>query len=607
MSRNRIRTAENIDQHIRPNLPNLKEGLFIFRYLKPYRVMFVAGLAFIVLSSLTTLSFPYLLKEMIDSAMASPQSPSRFSSRQVALILVGVLALQTIFSFMRILLFTTVGENALANLRQDIYGKLIRMPMGFFSQRRVGELTSRMTADVSQIQDALTVILAELIRGMLTLIVGLGLIFYLSSKLALLMLSVVPVIILLAARFGKKIRSYSRQAQDQLADTGTIVEETLQGIAGVKAFANEWFEMNRYRRSMKEVVRLLIRNGRFKGIFISILLFGVFGAIVLVVWYGAQLMQAGQISFGDLTAFVVYTAFVGGTMAGFADMFSHLQKTIGATQRVRELLREETEDLSFSPPSESRQLPRFSGRVVLDRLNFAYPHRPEIPVIRDLSLVAEPGEQIAIVGPSGAGKSTLVSLLLRFYTPQSGELILDGRSAREVPLNQWRSQMALVPQDVLLFGGSIEENIAYGKPGASREEVEEAARKANAHAFIQSFPQNYKTLVGDRGVKLSGGQRQRIAIARAILRDPAILILDEATSSLDSESELQVQEALNHLMEGRTSFVIAHRLSTIRHADKIIVMEHGRIREMGNHQELIQLPDGLYRSLHRLQMSGMEL
>lgn len=606
MARSRISKAENIDQHIRPRLPDFKEGLFLFKYLKPYQTQFVGGLIFIVLSSLTTLSFPYLLKEMIDSAMATPQSPSRFSSGQVALIILSVLALQMIFSFMRIFLFTHVGENALANLRKDIYGRLIRMPMMFFSQRRVGELVSRMTADVSQIQDALTVILAELIRGILTLIVGLGLIFYLSTKLALLMLSVVPIIIFLAARFGKKIRSYSRQAQDQLADTGTIVEETLQGIASVKAFANEWFEMNRYSRSMTEVVKLLVRNGRFKGIFIAVLLFGVFGAIVLVVWYGAHLMQAGQISFGDLTAFVVYTAFVGGTMAGFADMFSHLQKTIGATQRVRELLREDTEDLSFAPPVSNSALPRFSGRMVLDRVSFAYPHRLETPVIRDLSLVAEPGEQIAIVGPSGAGKSTLASLLLRFYTPQSGDIRMDGRSARDIPLDQWRSQMALVPQDVILFGGSIEENIAYGKPGARKQEIQEAARQANAHEFIMGFPQQYQTLVGDRGVKLSGGQRQRIAIARAILRDPAILILDEATSSLDSESEVQVQEALNHLMESRTSFVIAHRLSTIRHADKIIVMEKGQIREIGNHQELIQVPQGLYQSLHRLQMSGME-
>ncbi len=365
--------------------------------------------------------------------------------------------------------------------------------------------------------------------------------------------------------------------------------------------------MDRYRKSMAEVVRLMIRNGRFKGIFISILLFGVFGAIVLVVWYGAQLMQMGQISFGDLTAFVVYTAFVGGTMAGFADMFSHLQKTIGASQRVREILKEQTENIPFGASSRPDGVGRMAGRVVLDRVSFAYPARKEVPVIRDLSLIAEAGEQIAIVGPSGAGKSTLVSLLLRFYEPDAGQLSIDGKSSADIPLSAWRQQMALVPQDVILFGGTIEDNIAYGCPGAQPEELILAAKKANAHDFIMGFPEGYKTLVGDRGVKLSGGQRQRIAIARAILRDPAILILDEATSSLDSESEALVQEALAHLMEDRTSFVIAHRLSTIRHADKIVVLENGRIREMGTHQELVQNADGLYHHLHRLQMSGIDI
>jgi ABC-type multidrug transport system fused ATPase/permease subunit len=414
------------------------------------------------------------------------------------------------------------------------------------------------------------------------------------------MLSVVPVIIVIAIVFSKRIRKYARNAQDQLADSGIIVQETLQGINSVKAFSNEWYEIKRYNKSISNVVGLAIKNGQFRGLFISFLLFSVFGAIVLVVWYGAGMMQQGQLSFGDLTAFVVYTAFVGGSMAGFADMYSQLQKTLGATQRVRELLFEGTENVSVTE-EELQQEFKLTGQVSLKNIAFTYPSRPEIQVLKDVSVDAERGQQIAVVGPSGAGKSTMVSILLRFYDPEKGQLLFDGKPAADIPLSQLRKQMALVPQDVLLFGGTIFENIAYGKPSASQQEVEEAAKKANAHSFITAFPEGYQTIVGERGLKLSGGQRQRIAIARAILKDPAILILDEATSSLDSESEALVQEALYNLMKNRTSFVIAHRLSTIRNADKIIVLEHGVVKETGTHQELLQIEDGLYRSLSKLQ------
>ncbi len=579
---------------------NLRDSLLIFRYVKPYRSRFITGLLFIVLSGLTTMSFPYLLKKLIDSAHDISKGNFSTTPTAIALVMIGVLVLQMIFSFMRIYLFTSVGENALADMRKDIYRRMIMMPMDFFAQRRVGELSSRISADVSQIQDAVTTVLAEVLRGILTLIIGMGLIFYISPRLTLLMLSVVPVIIVIAVIFSKKIRSYARNAQDQLADSGTIVQETLQGISSVKAFSNEWYEVGRYNRSISNVVKLAIKNGQFRGFFISFLLFSVFGAIVLVVWYGAGLMQAGQLSFGDLTAFVVYTAFVGGSMAGFADMYSQLQKTLGATQRVRELLSEDTENVSVAEEELKNEF-KLTGRVELEHIAFSYPSRPEIQVLKDVSITAAPGEQIAIVGPSGAGKSTMVSLLLRFYEPEGGRLLFDGKDASAYPLTQLRKQMALVPQDVLLFGGTIFENIAYGKPDATMQEVEEAARKANAHDFIQKFPEGYQTVVGERGLKLSGGQRQRVAIARAILKDPAILILDEATSSLDSESEALVQDALNNLMKNRTSFVIAHRLSTIRNADKIVVLEHGVVKEMGTHNELLAIEDGLYRSLSKLQ------
>lgn len=580
---------------------NLKEALLIFSYLKPYRWTFITGLIFIALSSGTTMAFPYFLKRLIDSAHSISLGKEAVSPGTIALWMLGILTLQMIFSFMRVYLFTFVGEHALADMRKDVYRKMIMMPMDFFAQRRVGELSSRISADLSQIQEAVTGMLAEILRGILTLIIGIILIFVLSPALAAVMLSVVPVIVAIGVVFGKRIRKLSRNTQDQLADSNTIVQETLQGISNVKSFTNEWYEIGRYTRSLQQAVKLAVSNGRFRGFFVSFILMSIFGTIILVVWYGTTLMQTGTLSFGALTAFVVYTVFVGGSMAGFADLFSQLQKTLGATQRVREIIRDVTEPVVVTdePVQEKNKL---KGAVTFDRVAFSYPSRKEVHILKEVSITAAPGEQIAIVGPSGAGKSTIAALLLRFYQPDNGHLLFDGKPANDIPLSQLRKQMALVPQDVLLFGGTIRENIAYGKPGATQPEIEEAARKANAHDFIMNFPEGYDTIVGERGIKLSGGQRQRIAIARAILKDPVILVLDEATSSLDSASESLVQEALDNLMKNRTSFVIAHRLSTIRNADKIIVLDKGHVIESGTHQELLTKEDGLYKSLNKLQL-----
>lgn len=580
---------------------NLKEALLIFSYLKPYRWTFITGLLFIALSSATTMAFPYFLKKLIDSAHSLSLGKEAVAPGTIALWMLGILTFQMIFSFMRVYLFTYVGEYALADMRKEVYRKMIMMPMNFFAQRRVGELSSRISADLSQIQDAVTGMLAEILRGILTLVIGMVLIFVLSPSLATVMLSVVPVIVVIGVIFGKRIRKLSRNTQDQLADSNTIVQETLQGVSNVKSFTNEWYEIGRYTRSLQQVVKLAVANGRFRGLFVSFILLSIFGTIILVVWYGTTLVQAGTLSFGGLTAFVVYTAFVGGSMAGFADLFSQFQKTLGATQRVREILRDETETVAVTdePVQEKNKL---QGAVRFEHVAFSYPSRKELHILKDVTITAAPGEQIAIVGPSGAGKSTIAALLLQFYQPDEGKLLFDGKPAGSIPLTQLRKQMALVPQDVLLFGGTIKENIAYGKPGATPADIEEAARKANAHDFITGFPEGYDTVVGERGVKLSGGQRQRIAIARAILKDPVILVLDEATSSLDSASESIVQEALENLMKNRTSFVIAHRLSTIRNADKIIVLDKGHVVESGTHQELLSMDDGLYKSLNKLQL-----
>lgn len=587
---------------VKLNKESFKEGLLIFTYVKPYRWRFAAALLFIGLSSVSTMSFPYFLKQLIDSAHGAGAGFAKFSAGSIAWLMIALLGLQMIFSFMRIFLFTSVGEHALADMRKDVYQRMVTMSMDFFAQRRVGELSSRISADLSQIQEAVTSVLAEVLRGVLTLIIGIGLILFISPKLTGVMLAVVPVIVIIAVIFGKRIRAKSRETQDQLAESNTIVQETLQGIHNVKAFSNEWYEIARYSRSLQQVVKTAIRNGQFRGLFVSFLLFSVFGAIVLVVWYGAGLMQAGQLSFGDLTAFVVYTAFVGGSMAGFADLYGQLQKTLGATQRVRELLRATPEEIDVDDrPLDPKY--KLNGQMSIQHISFSYPSRTEIPVLNDISFEVQPGQRIALVGSSGAGKTTMASLLLRFYEPDGGQITFDGKPADFFPLSQLRKQMALVPQDILLFGGTIRENIAYGKPDATNDEIEIAAAKAYAHDFISGFPDGYDTMVGERGIKLSGGQRQRVAIARAILKDPVILILDEATSSLDSASEFQVQEALDNLMQNRTSVIIAHRLSTIRNADKIIVLEKGLVKETGTHLQLLSIENGLYRNLNNLQLN----
>ncbi len=594
---------------------SLKEALILFTYLKPYRNKFILSLVFIALSAFTTSLFPLFLGKMIDAASPGSSLPGianngaisigtslkniHWSLNTTLLLIFIQLGIQTIFSFMRVYLLTEVGEKSLADMRRDVYSKLLSMPMSFFTEKRVGELSNRISSDLSQIQDAISFTLAEFLRGIFTLIIGLAFIFWISTKLALIMLAVVPVIAILGVVFGKRIRKMARKAQDQLADSGTIVQETFQGITVVKAFTSEFHEIGRYVKSVYAVVSTAISNARYRGAFVSFMIFSVFGAIAFVIWYGANMIQAGQLTMGSLVMFVVFSGFVGGTFAGFADMFSQLQKTLGATQSVREILRGQGEAIEVTQPI-LEQAYIINGNVRFDHVAFSYPGRKDVPVLKDLSLSASNGEQIAIVGPSGAGKTTIASLLLHFYEPDKGTLLFDEKPASSFPLSQLRMQMALVPQDVILFGGSIRENIAYGKPGANEQEIMAAAKQANAHEFISRFPEQYDSIVGERGIKLSGGQRQRIAIARAILKDPAILILDEATSSLDSESEQLVQEALENLMKGRTSFVIAHRLSTIRNADKIVVIDKGTVTEAGTHNELMN-QNGLYRKLNEMQ------
>ena len=577
------------------------EALALFRCLRPYRARFAAALLALFCGSLLSLAFPYLAGHIVDAAV-SPQAAGLMADvNRTALLLLGILALQAGCQFFHSLSFATVGQRSLVDLRRETYGRLISLPMSFFAQRRVGELASRLSADLVQIEDTLIGILPQFIRQSTLLLGGVALIASTSLKLTGLMLVSLPVLSAVAVMFGRKTRKLSREAQDRLADTATVVEETLQGIMNVKAFTNERYELGRYEAGLNLFLATTLRSARLRAGFIAFIVFSLFGSVVLVLWAGARLLHTGEITFGDLTRFILCNTFVAGAMGQFAELYSQIQKTVGATQRVRELLRE-TGEIPLAEAGTVGVVPaRLRGEVAFEDVRFTYPSRPEVEVLRGISLHARPGQKIALVGPSGAGKSTLIALLLRLYEPTHGCLRVDGREAADFPLLELRGQMALVPQEVLLFGGSVAENIAYGRPGASRADIEAAARRANAHEFIAKFPEGYDTVVGDRGIRLSGGQRQRVAIARALLRDPAILILDEATSSLDSESERLIQEALETLMQGRTTFIIAHRLATVRHADRILVISDGRVAEAGTHDELSVIEGGLYRRLAQLQ------
>ena len=566
----------------------------IFRFMLPYKGIFLLGLLALALSSLILLAFPRLAGELLD--VASGQGTYFTSIDQVAIALLLILFVQGIFSFVRVYTFSIVSEKGMADVRQAVYRKVIWLPMTFFDSRRVGEVMSRLTSDVATLQDTFSYVLAELLRQVLTLIFGIGIIFYLAPTLTAFMLITIPVLVVSALVFGKYIRKLSRKTQDKLANANVVVEESLHSIAMVKAFTNEVFELNRYTRAISEVVQVAIQSSRYRGLFISFIIFALFGGIVAVGWFGASLVQSGQLTVGELFSFIFYTSFIGFSIAGLGDIYTQLQRSVGASERVLEILALADES------NDPKEVVKFRGEIQYTRVRFAYPSRKDFTVLRGLDFVIRPGEKVALVGKSGSGKSTIINLLLRLYSPSEGNLLVDGRPVDEYNLTAYRANIGVVPQEVILFGGTIAENIRYGKPGATDEEVRESARQANALEFIESFPEKFETLVGDRGIKLSGGQRQRIAIARAILKDPAILILDEATSSLDAHSELLVQEALEKLMAGRTSIIIAHRLSTIKKVDRIFVIHEGSLAEMGSHAELSGLDNGIYNNLLQLQL-----
>jgi len=598
----RLNASESDDlPKVKLSLHNIKRSLRLFGFVGKHKWKFFIGLVFLAGTAYTALVFPKLIGNLMGLIGNNGENITKDFKLDAALDigkeLLILFTFQAIFSFFRVVTFTSFTEHMLASVRQAAFQKLIQMPMSFFSNRQVAELNSRIAADIIQIAETFTTSIAEFLRQFIIIIGGTIIICMMSWKMALIMLSIIPIVAVFTLFFAKYIRKIAKQVQDKVADSNIIVGEGLQGITNVKTFTNENFEIRRYNSISNQILQLAIKGGVVRGAFFSFIIFCLFGAIIFIVYVGITMTLKGELPAGQMMSFLMYTVFVAASIGGIADQISSIQRALGATERVMDIIDGKIEGINLSHKTTER----VSGNISFDKVSFFYPSRPDFTVLKDVSFTVNSGQMLALVGPSGSGKSTIASLLLRFYDLQNGKISIDGKEITRYDLTDYRSNMAIVPQDVLLFGGTIKENIAYGKLNATDAEIVDAAKQANAFEFIESFPDKFETKVGDRGIQLSGGQRQRVAIARAILKNPSILILDEATSSLDSESERLVQEALDKLMMGRTSIVIAHRLSTIRSADKIIVLEHGKIRESGTHAELIEIPDGLYRSLSRLQ------
>lgn len=597
-----FRQRDRSEKKERPKITRegMRSARQMLRYMRPYRWIYALGMLFLLLSTATSLGFVYVLGPLVNTSTGRKDWIVTDLDR-IALLLGAVVIGQMVFSFFRIFTFSQVTQRTMADVRYDLFQRMLTLPITFFEKRRVGELTSRLTADVQQLHDVLSLSLAELFRQVITLAGGITYILLSTPELALFMLMVLPPVILVAVVFGRYIRKNSKKTQDQLADTNVVLDESLHNITIVKAFTNEWMETSRYRERLRRLVRIAVRTDAYRGLLISFIIMGLFGCFVLVMWKGGKMVQAGDIGVGDLTSFIMFMAFIGGSMAGLPEVYTAIAKAMGATERIMEILQEAPE--KGLNKGNAADMPAIVGDIRYEGVRFRYETRQDVEVLQGIDLHLARGQRIALAGSSGAGKSTIAQLLMRFYDINEGQITIDGKPISSYDLHHLRRHIGIVPQEVILFGGSIRENIGYGKEGATIEEIREAARQANALEFIEEFPEGFETLVGDRGVKLSGGQRQRIAIARAILKNPAILILDEATSSLDASSEALVQQALNVLMEGRTTLIIAHRLGTIRNVDRIYVLDHGQIVESGNHDELMAKPEGYYSKLVSLQLT----
>jgi ATP-binding cassette subfamily B protein len=555
------------------------------------------GLLFLAISSACMLAYPYTIKKIIDEALTH-KNQSQLNG--AAILAVAIFALQSFTSAFRYYFFTLAGERTVKQLREKLFSQILEQNITFFDQQKSGELLGRLSSDTAVLQNALSVNISMLVRGGVQALGGIVMLFITSTKLTLFILLIIPPLGLLGARFGKRVKGISKKAQDALASSSGVAEEGISGVRTVKSFIQEEFEKKRYQEKLS--TSFLLSKEKIKEVarFTNIVSLVGLTSIVFIVWYGGSLVIQGEMSVGTLTSFLLYVITVAFSVGMLGSLWTDFMSAFGASERIFELLEKPVEDL------ESGLKIRPQGQISFKDVSFSYPARDNFPILKGVSFDLAPQETVAIVGPSGSGKSTIVQLLMRFYEPSGGEILFDHQNSQQYSLKAIRNETGLVSQEPVLVSETLYENIRYGKPDASQEEIIDAAKKAFAHDFIKSFPEGYNTLVGERGVQLSGGQKQRVAIARAILKNPRLLILDEATSSLDTESEHLVQKALEEQMGKRTTLIIAHRLSTVKRADKILVLENGKIIQVGKHEDLIKQQDGLYHKLIERQFHNKE-
>lgn len=588
---------------------NIKKSFYLFNYLGKEKWKFLIGMLFLFGTASVGLIFPLISGKMIGYFGETHLSAEEMKQQlfEIGKMLLLILLLQGFFSFMRVYFFSQVTESILKKLRDDAFSKIIRMPMDFFYNNQSAELSSRIATDINVISDAFTINIAEFIRQSIVAIGGTVLLFYYTSwEIIQWFLLMVPVLIIVTMVFGKKIRNFSKAFQDLIAESNVIVGEAFTGILNVKSFTNEWYEIKRYIEKTNAIKNKGIKYGILRGFFFAFIISVIFGTVFFILWKMLLLKNDGIITAEQFGKFMMLSIFVAGSLGGLPEQIASIQRALGANDRLLNSLHQPIESIQINFQNEYILPKVLKGDMEFQNISFAYPSRKNFQVLNNLSFSIHAGQQIALVGSSGSGKSTIAQLILRFYEPNNGKILVDRKDYKAYDLTFYRQHIAIVPQDVMLFGGSIYENIRYGKINATEEDIIDAAKKANAYDFIMQFPDKFNTIVGDRGIQLSGGQRQRIAIARAILRNPSILILDEATSNLDSESEQLVQSALDTLMQNRTSIIIAHRLSTIRNANNIIVLKQGNIVQQGTYDELMKDTSGFFYTLNKLQIETKE-